>query len=257
MLLNNLISVSVFLVLFLAGKSNQPSEIRQFDILLTLPFVELNESPQEKSIKTISDSFSIFYNNNFILYRFPYTFIEQHNDKPVNIEIRFTYFIFKFGSAHGYSYDPAKNDSIKTLNVDSILYKQGLGRTDIMLDSGYQITEVISKLDNFILTEKYSSISKPSRYFPDTVVYSYTDQFRDLPFSFSKKLEERKKLKILKIKGVYNSRFDDEYKTVLPKREFYFEIKPQHVINDKYVLYVFGLHDKTIVNDRNDSIDIR
>lgn len=257
MLLNKLISVSVFLVLFLAGKSNQPSEIRQFDILLTLPFVELNESPQEKSIKTISDSFSIFYNNNFILYRFPYTFIEQHNDKPVNIEIRFTYFIFKFGSAHGYSYDPAKNDSIKTLNVDSILYKQGLGRTDIMLDSGYQITEVISKLDNFILTEKYSSISKPSSYFPDTVVYSYTDQFRDLPFSFSKKLEERKKLKILKIKGVYNSRFDDEYKTVLPKREFYFEIKPQHVINDKYVLYVFGLHDKTIVNDRNDSIDIR
>ena len=257
MLLNTLISFSVFLVLFLAGKKNQPSEIRQFDILLSLPFLELKENVQENNIKTISDSFSIFYNNNFILYRFPYTFIEQHNDKPVNIEIRFTYFIFKFGSAHGYSYDPAKNDSIKTLNVDSILYKQGLGRTDIMLDSGYQITEVISKLDNFILTEKYSSISKPSRYFPDTVVYSYTDQFRDLPFSFSKKLEERKKLKILKIKGVYNSRFDDEYKTVLPKREFYFEIKPQYAIKDKFVFYVFGLHDKTIVNDRNDSIAIR
>jgi hypothetical protein len=95
-----------------------------------------------------------------------------------------------------------------------------LGKTDILLDSGYQITEVISKLDNFILTEKYSSISKPTRYFPDTVVYSYTDQFRDLPFSFSKKIEERKKLKILKIRGVYNSRFNDEYKTVLPKREF-------------------------------------
>jgi hypothetical protein len=217
----------------------------------------LKENVQENNIKTISDSFSIFYNNNFILYRFPYTFIEQHNDKLVNIEIRFTYFIFKFGSAHGYSYDPGKNDSIKTLNVDSILYKQGLGKTDILLDSGYQITEVISKLDNFILTEKYSSISKPTRYFPDTVVYSYTDQFRDLPFSFSKKLEERKKLKILKIRGVYNSRFNDEYKTVLPKREFYFEIKPQYVIKDKFVFYVFGLHDKTIVNDRNDSIAIR
>ena len=257
MLLNTLISVSVFLVLFLAGKKNQPSEIRQFDILLSLPFIELKENVQENNIKTISDSFSIFYNNNFILYRFPYTFIEQHNDKLVNIEIRFTYFIFKFGSAHGYSYDPGKNDSIKTFNIDSILYKQGLGKTDILLDSGYQITEVISKLDNFILTEKYSSISKPTRYFPDTVVYSYTDQFRDLPFSFSKKIEERKKLKILKIRGVYNSRFNDEYKTVLPKREFYFEIKPQYAIKDKFVFYVFGLHDKTIVNDRNDSIAIR
>lgn len=257
MLLNKLTFVSFFLFLFLTQKINQSGEIRQFDILLSLPFLELKKNVQENNIKTISDSFSIFYNNNFILYRFPYTFIEQHNDKLVNIEIRFTYFIFKFGSAHGYSYDPAKNDSIKTLNVDSILYKQGLGKTDIMLDSGYQINEVISNLDNFKLTEKYSSIAKPTRHFPDTVVYNYTEQFRDLPFSFSKKLEERKKLKILKIKGVYNSRFDDEYKTVLPKREFYFEIKPQHVINDKYVLYVFGLHDKTIVNDRNDSIDIR
>ncbi len=249
MLFNKLISFSAFLVLFLAGKTNQPSEIRQFDVLLTLPFVELKESPQEKSIKTISDSFSIFYNNNFILYRFPYTFIEQHNDKLVNIEIRFTYFIFKNGSTYGYSYDPAKYDSINILNVDSILYKQGLGKTDIMLDSGYQINEVISNLDNFKLTEKYSSIAKPTRHFPDTVVYSYTDQFRDLPFSFSKKLEERKKLKILKISGVYNSRFDDEYKTVLPKREFYFEIKPQYVIKDKFVFYVFGLHDKAMVNE--------
>lgn len=257
MLINKFISVSVFLVLFLAGKTNQPSEIRQFDILLTLPFVELKENLQEKSIKTISDSFSIFYNNNFILYRFPYTFIEQHNDKLVNIEIRFTYFIFKNGSTYGYRYDPAKYDSINLLNVDSILYKQGLGKTDLMLDSGYQINEVISNLDNLKLTEKYSSIAKPTRYFPDTVVYSYTNQFRDLPFSFSKKLEERKKLKILKISGVYNTRFDDEYKTVLPKREFFFEIKPQYVIKDKFVLYVFGLHDKTMVNDRNDSIAIR
>jgi hypothetical protein len=245
-LLKSLISVCVFLIYLLSENGNQSGEIKQVDVIIKIPNLYLGENEQEFNNRSISDSFSIFYNTNFILYKFPYTFIEQHNDKIVNIEIRFTYFIYNYGSPYGYNYDPARPDSIKKLNVDSLISKKAFRVTDLFYDSGYQINETISKLHSFDLTEKYISIAKPTRNFPDSVIYNYSDLYMDLPISFSKKLEERKKLKILKIRGIYNSRFDDDYNTNLPRREFTFELKPHDVILDTFALYVFDLYHKII-----------
>lgn len=246
MLLKSLISVCLLLIYFLSEKGNQSGEIKQVDVIVEIPNLYLGENEQEFNNRLISVSFSIFYNTNFFLYKFPYTFIEQQNDKLVNIEKRFTYFIYKYGSPYGYNYDPARPDSIKKLNVDSFISKKAFRFTDLFYDSGYQINETISKLNNFDLTEKYCSIAKPTRNFPDSVIYSYSDQYMDIPISFSKKLEERKKLKILKIRGIYNSRFDDDFKINLPKREFTFELKPHDVILDTFALYIFDLYEKII-----------
>jgi hypothetical protein len=243
-LLKTIISISVFLFLFISENRGQSSIIKHVDVYFKLPFLESKENPEEYNIQFILDSFSIFYNNNFILYKFPYTYIEQQNDKIEKIEVKYTYFIFKNGSKYGYQHVPAKPDLIEKLAVDSIINKNAFGNVDLFFDSGYQKGEVYTMVDNFHLIEKYNSIQKPGKNFPDTVIYYYSEQCKDLPFSLSKKLEEKRKLKVLMIKGVFNSRFDEETKITFPKREFNFELKPHDTMLDNFVLYVFNLYEK-------------
>ena len=217
--------------------------IKRVDVAFSLPYVEMSNDRVMVKNRSVSDSFSIFYNSNFILYKLPYTYSEQHNDSIILSERRFTYFIYKYGNSVGFNFNPTKVDSSTKLNVDSFLAIRAFANIDLYSRNSYNLYAAIQIKDSFNLTEKYISTNL-DRSFPDTLIYYYSDQIRDLHFSFTKKLEEIKKLKIIKIRGIFKSRFDEEYKTILPYRELYFELKPQPLMQDSVVHSIFNLFAK-------------
>jgi hypothetical protein len=46
----------------------------------------------------------------------------------------------------------------------------------------------------------------------------------DINFSFSKQLDSAENLILVKIRLMYNEKFSQQYKIIMPKREFVFEI---------------------------------
>jgi hypothetical protein len=148
-----------------------------------------------------------------------------------------------YGNSDGYNFNPTKVDSSAKLNVDSFLANRAFANIDLYSESSYNLFAAIPVKDNFNLTEKYITTNL-DRSFPDTLIYYYSDQLKELHFSFSKKLEEIKKLKIIKIRGIFKSRFDEEYKAILPYRELYFELKPRPLVKDSIVHSIFRLFEK-------------
>lgn len=238
-----ILSLNFFCLFFFSGNTQKNFNIKSVNVFFSLPYVVLSNDKVMVKTKSVSDSFSIFYNSNFILYKLPYTFSEQHNDSVIQSERRFTYFIYKYGNSDGYNFNPTKVDSSAKLNVDSFLANRAFANIDLYSENSYNLFASIPVKDNLNLTEKYITTNL-DRSFPDTLIYYYSDQLNDLHYSFSKKLEEIKKLKIIKIRGIFKSRFDEEYKTILPYRELYFELKPQPLVQDSIVHSIISLFEK-------------
>ena len=62
---------------------------------------------------------------------------------------------------------------------------------------------------------------------------------KNVEYSFSKKLDSLKHMKLFRIRFLIKEKYSPTYKLTLPKREFLFEIKEVAVDNPKEILDLF------------------
>ena len=66
--------------------------------------------------------------------------------------------------------------------------------------------------------------------------YYYSKDFKNIDYSFSKEQDSIKKMKLFKVRFIYNPTPKGKYLFPVPKREFLFELKKVPGLNSKEII---------------------
>lgn len=234
---------SVLFVMCSSENTKKENRIKRVDLIYNIPIVKLNGQ-----LQNLTDSLSIFYYNNIILYRFPYTYSIENMNTIEKQERRFKYFIYQKHERYGYYFDSINTSSYRKMNVDSLLSAKAFASNNFYDKNNDSLVVTIKNDNNYSLVEKYISKKRPNQSYADTTIFYFTHTLKDLELSFSKELENIKKLKIFKLRMIYNAQFDKEYNMELPYREFFFELRDESSLNSDDIISFFKTFEKKFVS---------
>jgi hypothetical protein len=170
----------------------------------------------------VKDTIPIFYYNDCILYFLPFNYSEQVEDKLTLEEKRYHFFIYRKTEQQGYFYQNVQDTTKGTkFEVDSFLFKNAYN-IKLVTDS---LVLVNADRNNNDLLEKYVLPRRYDDFTIDSVYYYYSGGFNLYDYSFSKKLDSTKRMKLYKARFLYNERYSAENHITLPKRELSFCIQ--------------------------------
>lgn len=199
-------------------------------------------------IMPFDQSCNIFYYNDWILYQIPIKEMVTKEDANGLTQMELTdsinhyrYLVFQKSSRNGIMYDQDLSPNGESVLVDSILKEIGSVSEDFFENPNDKLVETIESPDKSAIIEKYVPQTKPSDKYSDSTHFYFVKNFIDVDFTFSRKLEMSKGLKLIKVIKVYNAiPQNDKYKIAIPKRYLQFEIEPLIITNADYILEYFN-----------------
>lgn len=245
--------ISTLLVLLAcASKSSSfgKDDIKGLLLLWTIPVV----NGVSGEVSNIKDSVLIYHLDDLVLYRVAYTYTKYNQnaqkgnmnivgDDPKTIdfrETRFKNFIHRLGESSGFLYDSLDTNSHLTFNVDSFERKKTFKGSKFYDITNAKIVQSNFYKDKSILVEKYSSVTKPDESYSDTSYYYFNRGLNDILYSFSVEADTIKKMKLNKIRFIYNSvPKNGNSKIEIPMREVVLEIRSFPIKNNKEIASFF------------------
>lgn len=229
-----------------ASTKNYSKNIVAISFIVNFPVVQ-----GDNQLFYFRDTIPIFYYQDLILYKLPYTFdsskmiyhtktdtIEQQN---ILTETRYNYFVYRHGKQYGIWYKEMNSDSLIKLSVDSIIDKKGTPTIlqSILANPNDTLVARIRESIGNIFIEKYASKSKPDESYNDTTLLYYSKNMKYIKFSFSPILDSIKKLKLFKVKLIYNKAYSSKYSITMPQRELTYEFQKKQIENNQQVIAFF------------------
>jgi len=229
------IAALMILFLFLGSYTcSKKSNLKCLGLCFNYPLSTYKENDEIK-IYSLKDTILIFYYSDYILYRLSSTIRFETGEKLKGTE---PYFVYNKRDDFGFLFTSII-DSIRGIKypVDSFLANRGLkGKDfDIPVDSLWSLTEVIKVKEDSLL-EKYGSLKQGDETSIDSIYYYYSKDMNKIEYSFSKKLDSIKGMKLFKVRLLYNERVSTSNETILPKRELSFEMIEEHVPNPNKII---------------------
>lgn len=178
----------------------------------------------EIKIYTLKDTILIFYYSDYLIYRLPPTVKFETDEQIKGTE---PYFIYNKKDSFGIFFNSLTDSSSGIIcRVDSFLFNRGFKVKDIdfPVDSIWHLMEVKKDKDGIVI-EKYGIMKPGDELSVDTIYYYYSKKMNKMEYSFSKKLDSISRKKLFKARFLFNSKFSNSNKLVLPKREISFEIR--------------------------------
>jgi hypothetical protein len=214
--------------------STNSTDIQEVELIFSYPFIRIIKG--KLNLSNLKDTISVFYYNNYILYRLPTTKSFETDENIAGTE---PYFLYKIDNVYGLLFK-TKNDTIGTrVSVDSFLVKQGMRGRDFQLPSD-SLWKFIGRLkDTGIVLEKYAVLKQGSEISLDSVYYYYSKKMENVEYSFSHHLDSLADMKLFRIRLLINQKYSPTYNLTFPKREFLFEIKEVVEQNSKDVIQFF------------------
>ena len=242
MTINNMILATI---LFILGETKLLNCANQHDldklsaITLTkkMPIVEY-----DNSINMIESSYNVYYHSNFIMYEFLYEFDSLVENQVVLQEMRNFFVVFHKDSSYGYKYFPNSNvnlDHNKRTNIDSEL-------SSLKFESNIYDTLINYKPDSFYnhkdevirVYKNPPSANSVSKEIHDLYFY-YTKKLKDVPETFSRKMDNIKGMKLSKILIKVSGGYYKEFNMTFPPRELLQEMKELTIENKDEILNYF------------------
>jgi hypothetical protein len=229
----------MFLTSYTKSKNKFQNDITRIKFISSLPFFKDN-----KEFIYFRDSIGILYFKNQVLYEFSDIYTSRNVDTVHNSsvivkrEIRHRYLLYAKKEFYGYYYDSLNVSIGKKVAVDSFLNKRAFGGYSIFnkLENHILLSSIINQ-DNCTLIEKYKCKEKKDYTYPDTTIIYYTNRMKEVEHTLSKELDENKKMKVKKIRALYNPQVVTGIK--VPSCEIMFELKEDTITNlDKYKLFI-------------------
>jgi hypothetical protein len=197
-----------------------------------LPIVNLSGE-----MKYIKGNITFYYAKEYTVYKLPtYDLDDEGINKITNNSYNF--FVVKNNESIGYIYDTLIWDNLikrnnrifnksnwRKINADSTL--KGRGFIDFnVYNLVMQSKLAYSKTENNInsLIRVYTPTKIIDESYNDTTFLYFSKSLKNIVFSFSRQLDSVENLKLVKIRLLSNEKFSQQYKIILPKREFVFEI---------------------------------
>lgn len=185
---------------------------------------------------------NIYYYKDMILYRYFYNATMYFENELISSEQRICYTVHQKDSLYGWYYDSyafnEKNED-RRVNIDSIHKRPDNKAYDTLLslkpDSSYWNTDHTLYFELYNLRE-----TDP----PGSYLLAYSPAMRNLPVSFSTKLDSAKNMKLIKAKVVVNEGYSKKYNSIVPHMEQTRRMKEIPVENRKEILYYFNKYKR-------------
>lgn len=232
----------VILCVFMCfGCNAQPSlpdneTVKAVRLLKTIP-ASVSENGM---IVNYIDSIGIYYYRNLVLYELfslkstLETQIDQNGEEvgqKRTIEPALGYYVYALGDAKGFYYDSTRRHMSPPSGVDSFLTGFCSLNPALFDMQPFRLVNSRKEAGPYDLIENYVATSKKGDSFSDSTEYFYSGKMNWVPYSFSKKMDDRMKMKLVKFRFIYNAGFSEQYSMHLPKRELTFELRPLTVTN--------------------------
>ncbi|HEX3164626.1 MAG TPA: hypothetical protein VHQ93_00130 [Chitinophagaceae bacterium] len=221
-----------------AATIHKSERLKEISIIVNYPVVIVNDGVHDGiNFFNRKDTVWIFYCNNNVLYRLSGATDLETDKKILGTE---TWFIYVKKATHGFLFNSI-TDTSKGLRlpIDSFLNKRAYANAnfDVPADSLYGKVEN----GNDTIVEKYFARTVHNGNYPDSLYYYFTNTFENVDYSFSRRLDSAKNMKLYKVRVLYNEGFSSSYKIMLPKREFLFEMREEAIANSKQIINFFEM----------------
>ena len=210
-------------IVFLTGLyaiCSHNKNVREIKIVVNYPLVN-----EKGELKNLPDTVPILYYKNFILCQLPYQYLFTRNGILKGERKNYRLFFYKQGDLYGTLYDSIttdiKNSGTRCL-VDSIM-RRNVYKTDFTtIADSLQLYS--SEKNNISILEKYIYTTRIVEDSFDSIFLFYDKRLNWVDYSWSRRLDSSKGMKLYKIKIFFNTKASDLYKLTMPKREFSYEI---------------------------------
>ncbi len=168
-----------------------------------IPIFDDNERKQG----FLEDSFYVMSDNDGrVLFKIPgrkLTFKYENNTiEKVNSDV---FFLFKTGDKNGLLFDSLTSTKPRNQNVDSFIIENTLSDFPLYDEIHLKVLEEKKLFDNS-LRVVFTKTGITDKSFPDTAIYLFTRQNLNSYFSLSRELEEKKKLRLIKVNLIFTNR---------------------------------------------------
>ena len=247
---NNFFLIFVILVLNITCTSTKLRSPVTYELISKIEMFNASD----KNIYMLKDTVKIIYYNDLTILNIPYTNqasileIDEDGelyDHSLTTTIQYKLFIYQNQKRYGLLYDSLGDNTPEKLSVDSILVNWTFKNFDFYDENSDSLISIEKEVDNGLL-KKYIPKQKPDLSYPDSTYLFFSRRFERLKFSFSKKLDSISKLKLFKVKMIYNPLLDEKNVITVPKREYLFKVKKAEVSNSRLIVDFIKENEKTL-----------
>jgi len=244
-------SVFAFLAIILSN-CNSPSQTNIYAISLNSDIDFINMDRQESI--TMKDSVVMFFFMKYTLIKVPFKHYSLSSDDREGIgndtvllkhkeeTIEHIYILFKNGDKYGLKFNSPEERNGNKVNVDSFFSKKAFFSFKNFYDDINDSLILVVKEDGKV-KETYIPKIKYDESYNDTTYLYFDEALNSIEeFSFSKVLDNTKKLKLVKIRLVYNALPATAVKPFTPRREFRFEMKKAASFDNKKIASFINSH---------------
>lgn len=240
-------ALMIVLLFFGSYTCSKKKQLRSIGLFYSYPLSFYKENNETK-IYNLRDTLLLSYYSDYILYRLSPTVKFETDEKIKGTE---PYFIYNKKKTFGFLFTSLKDSSQGTrFPVDSFLDSRGMRNKsfDVPADSLWALSEVVNDRRNNILEEKYALLKPGDETNIDSIYYYYSKNKNRIDYTFSKKLDSIKGMKLFKIRMLYNEKFSSVNKIILPKRELILEIRDEVASNPKEIIAFIKKFEKCCDN---------
>ena len=221
---------------FIHSKDTKENTLNMVSLVVQYPYV----NGQNGQLTYLRDTITKYHYSDLILYQLVKSRNIETNEKIPGSE---QYFIYESSKPNGYLFKSLKDDTngIK-LSVDSLLAARAFAGTNFSLppDSGWGSFSAQKSADQQEkLTEVYFSKKDYGPTAFDSIYYFYNKRLNKLDYTLSRSLDSSRGMKLFRVRLLFNAKESKQYKMVVPKREFLFEIFEPRIVNENEIIDFF------------------
>ncbi|MES2418591.1 MAG: hypothetical protein V4541_10430 [Bacteroidota bacterium] len=195
------------------------------------------------TVFNLSGGSRLFFYKDITLYQKEGVF--QHEDGKE--EKTYTYWIYKQNRKLGLKFEASVKDSLGIpFKVDSFLVKNAFTNFPFFSKDNDSIVFKRTIKSHEELLEKYVPKIKPDDSYPDTMIFRFSKNYTDIPFSYSHEMENEREKRLIEITGVYNPIKNPKYKAQLKGRKISFLMEKILVKDKKEKIAYFERFEKHI-----------
>lgn len=243
MILNKMI-LSIIIILLGESKFLNCGDQHEFEKLTAINLVKITPIVNwDSSLTAFENYYTVYYYKDLVMYKLNYTFDSLSNDEPVLHEMRFFFLVFHKDSSYGYKYFITPNPPVNVnqrVNRDSLLTKNKFESNIYDTLINFKPDSIYNNKDEIIRVYKNppSSNSAPQPEKNDLYFY-YTKKLKDVPETFSRKMDNIKGMKLSKILIKVSGGYYKEFNMSFPPRELLQEMKEVTIENKDEIMTYF------------------
>jgi hypothetical protein len=155
----------------------------------------------------------LFYFGQMVMVQLNYMYDSMVNDKLLKSETRYRYLVYKKGDRVGNLYDEGTGKETKSVSVDSILkieWFNNLRIYDMFKQNNLTLIAAEKDPKAGTLKEEYTIVSKNDTAQKGRCYLYYTNQLKNLDYSFSRELDSMKGMKLDSVRIINDAHFYKE-----------------------------------------------